>query len=65
MKDFEEQFLRIGKVMAKTGKPRSSIYREMKAGTFPRPERIGPRAVAWRLSKLQRWMESPRDYHSD
>lgn len=53
------------KVTEKTGKPRASIYREMQAGTFPRPERIGPRAVAWRLSELCRWMEAPRNYQVD
>lgn len=65
MEEYEEQFLRIAKVIEKTGKPRSSIYREIQAGTFPRPERIGPRAVAWRWSELRRWMAAPQGYQVD
>ncbi len=37
---------------------RSSIYAAVKAGTFPAPIRIGARAVAWRLSCVERWLEA-------
>jgi prophage regulatory protein len=47
--------LRRPQVEARTGLSRSSIYRLMEAGAFPRPIRIGLRAVAWRASDLDRW----------
>ena len=36
----------------------STIYRLMSAGKFPRPIRIGPRAVRWRLSAILHYLES-------
>ena len=37
---------------------RSSIYAAMRAGTFPKPYRIGARAVAWRVSEIEQWLEA-------
>ena len=37
---------------------RSSIYRWIHAGTFPVPVRIGERAIAFKLSELEKWIES-------
>ncbi len=37
---------------------RSSIYAGVKAGTFPAPIRIGVRAVAWRISDIDSWLEA-------
>lgn len=50
-----EQLLRRTEVEARIGLSRSSIYRMMDEGEFPRPIRIGRRAVAWRASDLDRW----------
>jgi prophage regulatory protein len=30
----------------------------VKAGTFPAPVRIGARAVAWRVSEVEQWLEA-------
>jgi len=35
---------------------RSAIYRDMSAGTFPKPKRIGKRAVAWPASSIEAWI---------
>jgi len=37
---------------------RSTIYANVKAGTFPSPIRIGARAVAWRLADVEAWLEA-------
>jgi len=37
---------------------RSTIYAAVKAQTFPAPYRIGARAVAWKLSELEAWLEA-------
>lgn len=36
----------------------STIYRKMKAGTFPQPVRIGRRRVAWRESDVAEWQHN-------
>ena len=60
-----DKFLRLPAVIEKTGRGRASIYRMMNEGIFPRQERIGARAVGWRLSAITRWMDAPADYHED
>ena len=39
--------LRMPDVMSRTGKSRSTIYADCAAGLFPRPVRLGQRAVGW------------------
>jgi len=48
-------FLRRRTVETKTGLSRSTIYARIAAGTFPKPVRIGPRAVAWLESDVEAW----------
>jgi prophage regulatory protein len=48
--------LRRPEVEATTGLSRSSIYAMMDAGDFPRPIRIGKRAVAWPQSEIEAWL---------
>lgn len=54
----QERLLRRREVERITGMSRSSIYRLMQEGEFPRPVRIGPAAVRWRLSDIMAWIES-------
>ena len=58
MMKMRERLLRRREVEEITGIGRSSIYRLMKKGKFPRPVRIGPAAVRWRASDITAWMES-------
>ena len=51
-------FARLPTVIAATGLGRSTIYRLIASGTFPAPVHVGPRAVAWRWSDLDKWSES-------
>ena len=37
---------------------RTTIYRLMRAGQFPEPIRIGPRAVRWSRDEIERWLAS-------
>ncbi len=34
---------------------RTTWWRWVKAGTAPKPVKIGPRTVAWRRTDLERW----------
>lgn len=53
-----ESLLRLSAVRLQTGLSRSSIYLLESRGTFPRRVSIGPRAVAWRASEIQAWIDS-------
>ncbi|MCB1603408.1 MAG: AlpA family phage regulatory protein [Gammaproteobacteria bacterium] len=53
-----EKLLRLPDVIDMTGKSKSAIYDDMKNGSFPKPIRLGARAVAWKLSSIQRFIES-------
>ncbi len=50
------RILRRPKVSERTGKSRSTIYAEMAEGKFPRPVRIGPRAVGWVESEIDAYL---------
>lgn len=50
------RLLRRPEVEKLTGLSRSSIYALMDRGEFPRPRRIGQRAVAWDEATLERWL---------
>ena len=54
----EDRLLRRRHVEEITGMSRSSIYRLMQSGEFPRPVRVGPTAVRWRASDITGWLES-------
>ena len=48
--------LRLPDVIKSTGRKRSSIYRDVRKGTFPAPVALGPRAVGWRESDIEAWI---------
>lgn len=50
--------LRRKEVERETGLSRTSIYRKMEEGSFPRPRRIGKRAVAWPMNEIADWKAS-------
>lgn len=51
-----ESLLRLPTVLERTGLGRATIWRRIKAGQFPPPQRISVRCVAWRKSILEAWM---------
>jgi prophage regulatory protein len=58
----DDGFLRLKAVIAKTGVPRSSLYRMIKQGTFPRQVPLSHRSVGWRASAVQRWLDNPTGF---
>lgn len=52
-----ERLLRRNDVETTTGLSRASIYSMMAEDSFPKPIRIGKRAVAWRQSDIAAWIE--------
>lgn len=52
-----ETILRRPEVQARTGLGRSTIYAMMAAGTFPKPIKLGAKAVGWPESEIAAWLE--------
>ncbi|WP_263366704.1 helix-turn-helix transcriptional regulator [Edaphobacter bradus] len=48
---------RLRTVIELTGLSRSSIYLQIARGTFPKQVSLGARAVGWRESDIQSWLE--------
>lgn len=48
--------LRLDEVIKKTGLSRSSIYKYISAGQFPKPVHLGERTVAWVEGEIEDWL---------
>ena len=67
----QKRFIRLPEVLSRTGYGRTSIYRKMEEGTFPRSVKLGgppidpnvfdSRAVAWIEGEVEKWIESRID----
>ena len=64
----QKRFIRLPEVLTRTGFGRTSIYRKMEDGSFPRsvklggpledPEAFDSRAIAWIEDEVEQWIES-------
>ena len=54
----EDRLLNRAEVERRVGLKRSALYRLMRAGQFPVPLKIGPRAVRWPSSEIEEWLAS-------
>ena len=64
----QKRIIRLPEVLSRTGYGRTSIYRKMEDGSFPRsvklggpledPEAFDSRAVAWIEDEVDQWIES-------
>jgi prophage regulatory protein len=52
----EDPILSWPRVRAMVGFSRTTAWREMRAGRFPRPIRISANRVGWRRSDLMAWL---------
>lgn len=53
--------LRLPVVIEKTGLSRSSIYAKLEKGEFPKPVKLGERAIAWRDNEIADWISNRPD----
>jgi len=51
-----DRFLRLREVQKLVPCSRSWIYLAVSRGEFPRPVKMGKRAVAWREASIEKWM---------
>jgi prophage regulatory protein len=52
------KFLRRPEVEHRTGLGRSTLYAKMADGSFPKPVKLGKRAVGWPEDRIQAWMDA-------
>jgi len=67
----KHRFIRLPEVMSRTGYGRTSIYRKMEDGSFPKSLKLGgppkdpnefdSRAVAWIEDEVDQWVEDRID----
>lgn len=48
--------IRLPEVLRRIGLSRPSVYRMMKAGTFPQQVKLGAAAVGWLRAEVERWI---------
>jgi prophage regulatory protein len=59
-----DRILRIRTVLQRTGLSRSTLYRKINDGSFPRQVRISINGAGWRESAIRRWMADPVAYRA-
>lgn len=57
--------IRLPGVMTRTGLSRSSIYSAIARNEFPRPIRLGRRAVGWDSSLVESWVRNQIEQSRD
>ena len=60
--DAPERIIRIKTVLERTGLSRSTLYRKIQEGTFPKQVRIAARCAGWRESTVNAWLQNPMFY---
>jgi len=55
------RFMKLDEVTRTVGLGRSSVYKQMAAGTFPRSVCLGGRSVAWVSDEIDAWMQTRID----
>jgi prophage regulatory protein len=57
-----DRFIRTSEVLLLTSFSRATLWREMKAGRFPKSVHISAGRKAWRASELATWQEDPENW---
>ncbi len=65
MTDKPDRILRLATVLERTGLTRSTLYRKIAAGSFPRQISISTRCMGWRESAIETWIRNPMFYSVD
>jgi prophage regulatory protein len=62
MTDTPDRILRLKTVLERTGLSRSTMYRKMQNGTFPKNVQLSIRCTGWRESAIREWLSNPMFY---
>ncbi|QNG45743.1 helix-turn-helix transcriptional regulator [Sphingobium yanoikuyae] len=60
-----DRIIRMKTVLARTGLSRTTLYRKMSEGTFPRQVKISVHGAGWRESAVNRWIADPAGYREE
>ena len=63
--DITHRFLRLKDVIRVTSLSRSTIYRYVASGIFPKQIEIAPKIVVWIESDIQKWMSEKVQKHAE
>lgn len=63
--DAPDRILRLNTVLDRTGLSRSTLYRKVQTGTFPKQVRIAARCTGWRESAVNDWVRNPMFYSAE
>jgi prophage regulatory protein len=63
--DRPDRILRLPAVLDRTGLSRSTLYRKIQEGTFPKQVALGVRTAGWRESAVLTWMQDPMSFRAD
>ncbi|MEP2987425.1 MAG: AlpA family transcriptional regulator [Parasphingorhabdus sp.] len=61
----KERIVRLKTVLDRTGLSRSTVYRKIGDGTFPRQIPISINGAGWRESEIDRWIANPPAYRAN
>lgn len=57
-----EGYLREEQVLEVTTLSHATLWREIKAGRFPKQVRLSPGRVGWRVSDIRAWLDEPNNW---
>lgn len=60
-----DRIVRLKTVLARTGLSRTTLYRKIGEGTFPRQIKISINGAGWHESAINRWVADPVRYRED
>jgi len=60
-----DRIVRIRTVLQRTGLSRSTLYRKIQQGTFPRQVQISVHGAGWRESAISLWIADPANYRNE
>ncbi len=61
----KDRIIRLKAVLARTGLSRSTLYRKIGDGTFPRQIPISAHGAGWYESAIDRWIADPVGYREE
>ncbi|WP_213981051.1 AlpA family phage regulatory protein [Sphingomonas sp. dw_22] len=61
----KDRIIRLKAVLARTGLSRSTLYRKIGDGTFPRQIPISIHGAGWHESAVDRWIADPVGYREE
>jgi len=55
-----KSFIRQKQLLGHLAFSAPTLWRKVKAGTFPKPVKLGKKMTAWRWEEVQAWMETQK-----